>query len=172
MRCQVADTPLRVSPRQVQIGAALFTGLLFGAFKLDTNAQTQLDFEVNKNLVEMGNNLVLFFAGLSCEADMFFEYFRAVNILGLGYFVLASALFALIGWGTGLCVGMASVCYFGIACSLSSRQLMKEHLDRVLQQKTMHGRLLQVCHGERSSQRLREHADDSAVRSSPFVLCP
>jgi Kef-type K+ transport system membrane component KefB len=144
VRCQVADTPLRVSPRQVQIGAALFTGLLFGAFKLDTNAQTQLDFEVNKNLVEMGNNLVLFFAGLSCEADMFFEYFRAVNILGLGYFVLASALFALIGWGTGLCVGMASVCYFGIACSLSSRQLMKEHLDRVLQQKTMHGRLLQV----------------------------
>ena len=54
MRCQVADTPLRVSPLQVQIGAALFTGLLFGAFKLDTNAQTQLDFEVNL-LVEFDN---------------------------------------------------------------------------------------------------------------------
>jgi predicted Kef-type K+ transport protein len=35
------------------------------------------------------------------------------------------------------------VIYFGIACSLSSRQLMKEHLEHHHQTKTMHGRLLQ-----------------------------
>lgn len=78
----------------MQIGAALFTGLLFGAFRLNENADTQLDFEVNSKLVELGNNLVLFFAGLSCEPDFFYEYFRAVTILAMGYFIMATALFA------------------------------------------------------------------------------
>ena len=80
--------------KQVQIGAALFTGLVFGAVRLDKNADTQLDFEVNAKLVELGNNLVLFFAGLSCEPDFFLEYFRAATIISLGYFVMATALFA------------------------------------------------------------------------------
>ena len=126
--------------KQVQIGAALFTGLVFGAVRLDKNADTQLDFEVNSKLVELGNNLVLFFAGLSCEPDFFIEYFRAGTIVAFGYLVMATTLFALIGWGSGLCVGITSVIYFGIACSLSSRQLMNEHLEHHHQVKTMHGR--------------------------------
>jgi len=42
----------------VNIAAALFTGLVFGALELDTNDQTALSFEVNSKLVEVGNNLV------------------------------------------------------------------------------------------------------------------
>lgn len=89
--------------RQVQIGAALFTGLLFGALRLDTNADTFLEFTVNSKLVELGNNLVLFFAGLSCESEAFLTYWKAVSIVGTGYFVMATGLFALIGWGTVCC---------------------------------------------------------------------
>ena len=110
---------------------------------LDQSDDTFLEFEVNSKLVELGNNLVLFFAGLSCEPENFVEYFWAVNILGGGYFVLATVLFALFGWGTGVCIGSGSIIFFGIACSLSSRQLMKEYLDRRTQNRSMHGKLLQ-----------------------------
>ena len=129
--------PLCHKTRQAQIGAALFVGLLFGACGLDKNqavgpnggyAGTYLEFEVNAKLVELGNNLVLFFAGLSCKPEDFIEYFWAVSIIGSGYLVSASALFALVGWSTGLCEGIGSVIFFGVACSLSSRQLMMEHL--------------------------------------------
>ena len=101
-----------------------------------------LTFEVNSKLVELGNNLVLFFAGLSCDADCLFTYSRPVLVLGSGYFLAVLGLFALIGWASGLCVGIGSTIFFGVACSLSSRQLMTEHLDRVHQEKTMHGRIL------------------------------
>ena len=43
---------------QVQIGAALLTGLLFGAFQLDKNEETYLAYAVNSKFVELGNNLV------------------------------------------------------------------------------------------------------------------
>ena len=156
---------------QVNIGAALFTGLVFGALALDTNDQTALSFEVNAKLVEFGNNLVslpfpgamarsahanrtfvlilqlgpqvLFFAGLSCDAGALLTNRGPVLIIGTGYLLVTVGIFALIGWGTGLCVGIGSTIFFGVACSLSSRQLMTEHLDRVHQEKTMHGRLLQ-----------------------------
>ena len=86
---------------------------------------------------------VLFFAGLSCDAGSLLRYSRPVLIIGTGYLLVTVGIFALIGWGTGLCVGIGSTIFFGVACSLSSRQLMTEHLDRVHQEKTMHGRLLQ-----------------------------
>jgi len=85
---------------------------------------------------------VLFFAGLSCDIQIFSQYYYAIGVVGTGHLVLTTGLFALVGWASGLCEGIGSVTFFGVACCLSSRQLMTEHLDRVQQVKTMHGRLL------------------------------
>ena len=67
---------------QVQIGAALFTGMLFGAFQMDKHDQFFLEFTVNSKFVELGNNLVLFFAGLSCDVRLFSQYYFAVGVVG------------------------------------------------------------------------------------------
>ena len=129
--------------KQVNIAAALLVGILFGAFELNTREETELSFNNNARLVELGNALVLFFAGLGCETQFLTEYWRVVVFVGTGYAIAASCLFALLGWGSGLCEGMVSVMTFGICCSLSSRQLMRDYLEGVHQLKTMHGRILQ-----------------------------
>ena len=129
--------------KQVMIGAALTVGMLFGALNMESWTETELSFNNNARLVEFGNVLVMFFAGLSCEYQHFLTYWKSVCILGAGYGVLASALFAWIGWGSGLCEGMGSVIFFGLACSLSSRQLMTDFLEREHQTKTLTGRILQ-----------------------------
>ena len=67
---------------QVQIGAALFTGLLFGYFQLDKHDEFYLEFTVNSKFVELGNNLVLFFAGLSCDVRSFSQYYYAIGVVG------------------------------------------------------------------------------------------
>ena len=129
--------------KQVNIAAALLVGILFGALEMNTYVETELSFNNNARLVELGNSLVMFFAGLTCEFQHLITYTRAVCILGTGYAFFATVLFAWIGWGSGLCEGIGSVAFFGFACSLSSRQLMTEYLERELQLKTLHGRLLQ-----------------------------
>jgi Kef-type K+ transport system membrane component KefB len=93
--------------------------------------------------VTAGNNLVLFFAGLSCQTSHAVQYWYASSIMGAGYMLCSSGLFALIGWSSGLCVGIGSVTFFGVACNLSSRQLMLTHLNNFNQNKSMHGKLLQ-----------------------------
>ena len=56
--------------------------MLFGAFQMDKHDQFFLEFTVNSKFVELGNNLVLFFAGLSCDVRMFSQYYFAIGVVG------------------------------------------------------------------------------------------
>lgn len=146
MMCMAVFSAAAHLTKQTQIPAALLTGLIFGAFTLDSRDlgpwTMVLPFEVNSKMVELGNNLVLFFAGLSCDAKPFRQYWRAVLTVGSGYLILSAGLLAAVGWGSGLCVGIGSVTFFGVAGSLSSRQLMTEYLEQRQQTRSMHGKLL------------------------------
>ena len=144
---------------QSQISVALLTGLLFGWARLDQNAYSWgyksandgttvewtslLSAEVNYTLIELGNCLVLFFAGLSCDVKSVMTYWYPILVVGGGYTLFATALFGLLGWASGLCVGAGAVVFFGICCSLSSKQLMVDHLLRVKQDKSLHSKILQ-----------------------------
>lgn len=133
--------------RQSQISAALLTGLLLGCACLDLQAQGKweslLSPTLNYTLIELGNVLVLFFAGLSTDVAAVKEYWFQIIVVGSGYGLFATALFGLLGWASGLCVGAGTVVFFGICCSLSSKQLMVDHLTRTNQYKTLHSKILQ-----------------------------
>lgn len=137
--------------RQSQISAALLTGLLFGWARLDSVSygegsrtwESFLNPTLNHTLIELGNCLVLFFAGLSVNVSIVDEYWWQIIVVGSGYGLFATVLFALLGWGSGLCEGAGTIIFFGICCSLSSKQLMVDHLYRVNQYKTLHSKILQ-----------------------------
>lgn len=133
--------------RQSQISAALLTGLLFGWARMDSVAYGRFDSflkpTLNHTLIELGNVLVLFFAGLSVDVKSVREYWWQIIVVGSGYGVFATALFALLGWGSGLCEGPGAIIFFGVCCSLSSKQLMVDHLYRNNQYKTLHSKILQ-----------------------------
>ena len=134
--------------RQSQISAALLTGLLFGWAKLDTEPYGRFNgplvsAEVVYTMIELGNCLVLFFAGLSANTSAAQQYWWPVLVIGSGYFVFSTGLFSLLGWASGLCVGVGTTIFFGVCCSLSSKQLMVDHLVRVNQYKTLHSKILQ-----------------------------
>lgn len=144
---------------QSQISVALLTGLLFGWARLNGAAYSWgytsandgstvewtslLSPEVNYTLIELGNVLVLFFAGLSCDVKSVMTYWYPILVVGGGYSLFATLLFGLLGWASGLCVGAGSVIFFGICCSLSSKQLMVDHLMRAGQAKSLHSKILQ-----------------------------
>ena len=139
---------------QNQISAALLTGILFGWARLDSvtysmgeNGQelaVLLSPEMIHTLVELGNNLVLFFAGLSVDVTILNVYWKQIAVVGSSYSVFATAMFGLLGWASGMCVGIGSITFFGVCCSLSSKQLMVDHLERHNQHKTLHSKILQV----------------------------
>ena len=135
--------------RQSQISVALLTGLLFGWARLDESKgedakwNSALSPELNYTLIELGNVLVLFFAGLSCDVTSVRIYWYPILVVGAGYSLFATLLFALLGWASGLCVGAGTVIFFGICCSLSSKQIMVDHLTRVGQSKSLHSKILQ-----------------------------
>lgn len=51
---------------------------------------TTLEKEVNLELIEFGNALVLFFAGLSVHVEEVAKYWQAVLTVGAGYTVFAT----------------------------------------------------------------------------------
>ena len=139
---------------QSQISCALLTGLLFGWAQLDArpfpddaDAARKFDpyisAEIIHSLIELGNVFVLFFAGLSVDVSSFRVYWRQIVVVASGYALFSTALFGLFAWAMGLCVGIGSVTFFGICCSLSSKQLMVDHLIRHSQYKTLHSKILQ-----------------------------
>jgi Kef-type K+ transport system membrane component KefB len=132
---------------QSQISAALLTGLIFGGLQLDMKShgkwESLFSSELNITLIELGNVLVLFFAGLSVDVSKVTLYWWPIVVVGSGYGLFATALFAWLGWQSGLCFEPGSVVFFGICCSLSSKQLMVDHLTRVNQYKTLHSSILQ-----------------------------
>lgn len=137
--------------RQSQISMALLTGLLFGWARLDSVAvgdggrtfDPKLNPLINHTLIELGNVLVLFFAGLSVDVKSIREYWWQAVVVGSGYGLFATGLFALLGWASGLCEGAGTIVFFGVCCSLSSKQLMVDHLHRTNQYKTLHSKILQ-----------------------------
>jgi hypothetical protein len=91
---------------------------------------------------------VLFSAGLSVEVDPILKYWYAVVCVGSCYTLFTTGLFAAIGYGSGLCVGAGTCVFFGVACSLSSKQVFMDYFERnkkgfVGSTKSMHARLLQ-----------------------------
>ena len=53
---------------------------------------TALDPEVNLELIELGNVLVLFFAGLSVDLDTFQQYWSVIVVVGSGYAVFITVI--------------------------------------------------------------------------------
>jgi len=94
-------------------------------------------------LIELGNVLVLFFAGLSVNVNTIDMYWWQIIVVGSGYGIFTTGLFGLLGWVSGLCEGIGTVVFFGICCGLSSKQVMTDHLIRSHQIKTMHSKILQ-----------------------------
>ena len=141
--------PLAVLARashQNQMCATMLVGIIFGACNLDaTGSNTTLSREVNVAFIELGEALVLFFGGL---ADANFEVMQNYAMLclrvGSSKLVAITAVFAGIGYGSGLCNNTATTVVFGLACSLSSKKVMLHFLEDTGTQKSMHGRLLQV----------------------------
>ena len=130
-----------------QMCAAMFVGIIFGSFNLDEEGtDTALPDEVIYAFIELGNALVMFFAGLADSEFGIISVYGAVACLKLGMsnLVLTTGLFAGIGYGSGLCDDAASTVVFGLACSLSSKKVMLRFLEDNGSQKSMHGRLLQV----------------------------
>ena len=147
----------------------MLVGLIFGASNLtaldrvsstsDTNCtphlrgfsyrcravqDTALEKEVNLELIEVGNALVLFFAGLSVEVEPILKYWYSIICVGLAQLAVSTGLFAAIGYGSGLCVGAGTTIFFGVACSLSSKQVTLDFFSNTEHQSpnSMHGRLL------------------------------
>jgi hypothetical protein len=130
---------------QNQMTAAMLVGIIFGSCNLDAEeALTSLSLEVNANFIELGNVLVLFFAGLAgTEYDAFRNYAATCVKVGLLKVVWFSASFAGIAYGSGLCDSPYSIFFFGFACSLSSKKILLNFLEKTDSLKSMHGRLLQ-----------------------------
>ncbi|MGB1606721.1 MAG: cation:proton antiporter, partial [Promethearchaeia archaeon] len=105
---------------------------------------TALEKEVNLELIEVGNALVLFLAGLSVEVEPILKYWYAIICVGLAQLAVSTGLFAAIGYGSGLCVGAGTTIFFGVACSLSSKQVTLDFFSSTEHQSpnSMHGRLL------------------------------
>ena len=131
---------------QNQMCAAMIVGIIFGAFNLDAvDSNTVLSPEVNVAFIELGEALVLFFAGLAHpDYEVMQNYAMPCLQVGSSKLVVITAVFAGIGYGSGLCDDAASTVVFGLACSLSSKKVMLRFLEDNGSQKSMHGRLLQV----------------------------
>ena len=126
--------------RQSNIVAALAIGLIVGGLGWD--ASMELDAEVTNSLIELGNVLVLFFAGLSTEYSSFEIYWRQICLISIVQFIAYIGTFAGIGYGIGLCKNEISTVYFGLACAMSSTLLVKSHLLRAGEENHLHGRIL------------------------------
>ena len=129
-----------------QMCAAMFVGIIFGSFNLDEEGtDTALPDEVIYAFIELGNALVMFFAGLADSEFGIISVYGAVACLKLGMsnLVLTTGLFAGIGYGSGLCSSSASTIFFGVACSLNSKKVIVNFLEKTGASLSMHGRLLQ-----------------------------
>ena len=131
---------------QNQMCAAMIVGIIFGACNLDAaGSNTALSPEVDVAFIELGEALVLFFAGLAdADFEVMQNYAMPCLRVGSSKLVVITAVFAGIGYGSGLCDDVASTVVFGFACSLSSKKVMLRFLEDTGTQKSMHGRLLQV----------------------------
>jgi Kef-type K+ transport system membrane component KefB len=126
--------------RQSNIVAALAIGLIVGGLGWDV--KMELDGEVINSLIELGNVLVLFFAGLSTEYSSFEIYWRQICLISIIQFIAYIGTFAGIGFGIGLCKNEISTVYFGLCCALSSTLLVKSHLSFKGEGAHLHGRIL------------------------------
>ena len=132
--------------KQSTFAAALVVGIIFAAADLPTHHETVFESEVTVMLNEFGMAIVLFFGGISVDVDMLRRYWSAVIVVGPGMAVACAGLFALVSWGIGLCEEAGSIFFFGVACSLTSQELLHDfearHGSRTLHVKLMNALML------------------------------
>jgi Kef-type K+ transport system membrane component KefB len=126
--------------RQSNIVAALVIGLIFGGLGWDE--KMGLSMEIDHSFIELGNVLILFFAGLSTEYSSFEIYWKQICLISMGQFIAYIGTFAGIGIAIGLCTNEISTVYFGLACAMSSTIMVKDHLTRAGEEKHLHGKIL------------------------------
>ena len=122
------------------IVAALVVGLVVGGSGWDISMQ--LDAELDNAFIELGNVLVLFFAGLSTNYSSFEIYWKQICLISCVQLVTYIGTFAGLGIGLGLCPNAISSFYFGLACAMSSTLLVHDHLRRKEENRQLHSRIL------------------------------
>jgi Kef-type K+ transport system membrane component KefB len=91
-----------------------------------------------------GMALVLFFSGLSADMGIFLTYFHKVFAMSAGMTSLCTVVFALIGWGSIIPLNqVGTLLFFGIACSMPCKGLVRQWCEKNGTGKTMHGKLIQ-----------------------------
>ena len=132
---------------QNQMCAAMLVGIIFGSSNLDTTVEDvvccPLSSEVNVSFIELGNAFVMFFTGLADAEYGIVTSVGAHTVLRMGttQTVVLTGIFAAIGYGVGMCTSIASIVFFGFACSLSSKKVILNFLEETDSTRSIHGRL-------------------------------
>jgi Kef-type K+ transport system membrane component KefB len=126
--------------RQSNIVAALVIGLIVGGVGWDESMH--LNVELNDSFIELGNVLVLFFAGLSTHFSSFTIYWKQICLIAMAKIIIYIGVFAGIGIGLGLCQNEIASVYFGLSCALSSTILVKDHFTRTGEERQLHAKIL------------------------------